>query len=125
MHYTITYFELIPMFQAHTEDTHRLHAAPQSVQIAAGRRRTVRPDGAGHLKPANLPSHRQSASVSAGSGEKKESFVRLPSRHRRFSAAAATGAARPHIRTPRPLDGAADTLLKLNKMPTCQMWGWR
>jgi hypothetical protein len=31
------------MFQAHTEDTHYLHAAPQSVPIAAGRRRTVPP----------------------------------------------------------------------------------
>ena len=31
------------MFQAHTEDRHRLHAAPQSVQVAAGRRRTVPP----------------------------------------------------------------------------------
>jgi hypothetical protein len=43
LHYTITLFELIPMFQAHTEDRHRLHAAPQSVQVAAGRRRTVPP----------------------------------------------------------------------------------
>ena len=37
-----------------------------------------RPDGAAHLTPANLPSHRQSASVSAGSASKFRSPARPP-----------------------------------------------